>query len=419
MMMMCLILVSTAEQNTEEVNVDMHDIRKSSDLPLSEEEILEMIENNTPSIDPKDFEDRKSDPNTLAVYGVLSEKSGIESYDWHLTLLKIAKCVQQDSDFEKYSYDYGGPVIGYGSTYAGGYMRVGIDFERSELLEQEDLDQIQEMFEKYANKNGVKDLPLVIACREKGVLTVNNTDRIRPIIGGIDISGTYNNNATLISGFTLGYPVIKNNNSTSTLGFITVAHFLPENGTSGSIFQPIYNTSNFLASGLVNNVSVRIDALYIPFSNVEPAVHVGADPVLSNMSRTSANQSKMIIYGGSSPSGELRRFGKATGNTGGYFIGEETNFTFNGLNKSIDTVYLMNVTDGNASQPGDSGGPIYMAMNVTISGKKDYQAFMVGITNGYIYYPTNSTYVTVFTPRSEISYYLDVKPYSTQSQILT
>jgi len=146
----------------EEVNVDMHDIRKSSDLPLSDEEILDMIEQNTPAINPKEFEEMKSNPNTLAVYGKLPEKSGVESYDWDLDLLKIAKSVQNDSDFQKYRYLNGGPVIGYGSTFTGGYMEVKINFERSELLKQEDLDQIQKIFEKYANENGIKDLPIVI-----------------------------------------------------------------------------------------------------------------------------------------------------------------------------------------------------------------------------------------------------------------
>ena len=166
----------------EEVNVDAHDIRKSGDLPLSDEEILEMIEHNTPAIDLNEFEERKLSEYTLAVYGKLPEKSGAESYDWHLVLLAIAKSVQNDYDFQKYRYVNGGPVIGYGSTYAGGYMEVTIDFERPGLLEQEDLDQIQVIFEKYANENGIKDLPLVIAYGNKGVSSLPPPETIPPSV---------------------------------------------------------------------------------------------------------------------------------------------------------------------------------------------------------------------------------------------
>ena len=160
--------VAVTPVNGEEADVDRFDIRKSTDLPLDDEEILEMIENNTPSIDPKEFEGKKSSRETLAVYGTLPEKNGVDSYDWNLLLLKISKSVQNDSDFQKYRYANGGPVNGYGSTYVGGYMTVNIDSERAEL-KQEDLDQIQKIFEKYANENGVQDLPLVIEYGPRGV----------------------------------------------------------------------------------------------------------------------------------------------------------------------------------------------------------------------------------------------------------
>jgi len=163
----------------EEINVDMYDIRKSSDLPLSDEEILDMIEQNTLAINPKIFEEIKSNPNTLAVYGKLPEKSGVDSYDWHLVLSKIAKNVQNDSDFQKYSYSNGGPVNGYGWMYENGFIRVNIEPERAELLTQEDLDQIQKIFEKYANENGITDLPLVIAY--KNWIASIDIEEARPI----------------------------------------------------------------------------------------------------------------------------------------------------------------------------------------------------------------------------------------------
>jgi hypothetical protein len=406
----------------EEVNVDRFDIRKSSDLPLNETEIAEMVEKNTPAIDPTNFESKKADKSTLAVYGEVPVKNGTASYDWHLLLFKITDDIKNDSDFQKYSAINGGPLTSYGSKYTDGFIQVNVDFKQADLLKQEDLDQIQKIFEKYANENGIKNLPIVIATNEnvRNVATVSNDDVTRPVIGGVNAQGTYPTGSNLVKpNITLGYPVIKNNNSLTTRGFITVAHLFPENGTVGSLYQPEYSSSNFVAGGLINNINSQIDAIYVKFANVEPAIHVGDDPVLSAKSRTSENESKMMIYGSSNPSGELRRFGKATGNTGGYYIGYERNFKFDRSDKYLDTVYIMNATDGDASIEGDSGGPIYIGMNVTISGKTDYQAFMVGITNGRREYINNGTCETIFAPQSEIDYYLDVRPYWSRTATLT
>ena len=152
----------TAFAYGEETNMDAYDIRKSTDLPLDDNEILEMIEKNTPSINPKEFEEKKNNKNTFAVYGELPEKDGIDSYDWHLLLLTISKSVQKDSDFEKYGYGRGGPVVGYGATYEGGYMAIYIALDHSKQLKKEDLENIRDIFEKHANENGIQNLPIVI-----------------------------------------------------------------------------------------------------------------------------------------------------------------------------------------------------------------------------------------------------------------
>jgi len=160
-----------------------HDIRKSTDLPLSDKEILEMVEENTPAINPKEFEEKKSDKNTLAIYGDLPEKSGAESYDWHLSLLYISKSVQNDSDFEKYRYAAGGPIFGYGATYEGGYVAIHVAFDRSEQLKEEDLEYIRSIFERHANENGIRNLPIVIECQNMGEHAVVQETSVRPIMG--------------------------------------------------------------------------------------------------------------------------------------------------------------------------------------------------------------------------------------------
>jgi hypothetical protein len=253
-----------------------------------------MVEKNTQAVDPKEFETRKNDKNALAVYGELPvANSGTESYEWNLLLLQISKSVQTDPSLEKYSYAYGGPIFGYGSNYTSGYMQVYIDFERAEKLNQDDLEYIHEIFEKHANKNGVKNLPLVIACEYMGqadtaVATVNPIDfntKTRPIIGGVEIATPLD--YPYYSRETIGYPVININNSSSTKGFVTAAHFLPEDGTGKSLYQPAYyhnaalDNPNLTATNAVNDISSMIDAIYIQYSgtnkNVEPYIHVGDD----------------------------------------------------------------------------------------------------------------------------------------------
>jgi len=217
----------TASAYEEEINVDRYDIRKSTDLPLDDKEILEMVEKNTPSINPKEFEERKSNEYTLASYGMSPpEKVGVESYDWNLLLVKTAKYVQNDPDFQKYRYGNGGPVFGYGSTYAGGYMTVDVDFERGKSLKQEDFDQIQKIFEKYANENGIKDLPLIITYENMGVPTVSNTDHVRPLIGSVNVDRLYGSIFFPVDDtLTIGYPVIKNNNSSNFIVLIAIRTF--------------------------------------------------------------------------------------------------------------------------------------------------------------------------------------------------
>jgi hypothetical protein len=165
------VLFSFASFIYDEGNADRFDIRKSSDLPLNETEIAEMAEKNTPAIDPAEFEWRKSDKNTLAVYGELPSKEGTVSYDWHLLLMTISDSVQSDPALEEYTYAYGGSIFGYGATYAGGYMIVEIAFDRAEQLTEEDLEIIKNVFEKHVNKYGVKDLPIVIACENMAVMS--------------------------------------------------------------------------------------------------------------------------------------------------------------------------------------------------------------------------------------------------------
>ena len=285
------------------------------------------------------------------------------------------------------------------------------------------LERITSVFFKHAIEYGIEDLPLIVTYSEEPKFTNlpiyalptspdNNTfyKVERPIIGGVSIAS-----ANKFLG-TLGYPVVKNNNASGTRGYIVASHLIPMNQTS-TIYQPFQTNSSNYSIGNANNNQTKIDISYVVFSNIQPIIHVGKDPVLQNMNkRTSENKTKMVIYGGTNPSGEIRKYGGITGNTGGYHVAYAYNLTAPNIpGKIIDTVGIMN---GTASVDGDSGGPVYMGMNVSLgNGVTDYQAFIIGSAFASATY--NGEPVTLYTPRNELSYYLDLKPYVITGKYLT
>jgi hypothetical protein len=394
------------------------DIRKDTDLPLTEQEILDLIEKNTEPTNPNYLSEIQKYESLIAVYGIIPSKSGIEAYEWDLLLQDVARSIQKDDTLEKDMKAFGGSIIAY--TVTNGYMSVLISKESD--LSKEDLKRIETVFSNHALKHGVKDLPLIVIYSEEFTFTSspiytlpvspdNSTyyKKEQPIIGGISVVS-----ADRALG-TLGYSVVKNNNASGTRGYITAGHLVPKNQVS-TLYQPYQTSSSENSIGNANNNQPEIDVVYVVNSNVQPIIHVGEDPVLKNMTnRTLENKTKLVVYGSSSPSGEIRRYGGMTGNTGGYNKGYAYNITAPNIPGTI--VYAAGIMNGTAATSGDSGGPVYTAMNLSIGNQRDYQAFIIGMTFA------NGTYqgepVSLYAPNSEIDYYFGLKPYVITGKYLT
>ena len=142
------------------ISLGSFDIRES-DLPLSDDEFSKMLEENTPSTDVDYFNTAKSTENAsiIAVSGELPAKSGVDAYDWGITLQKIAKNVQNSESLKEYLSSSGGPITGY-SVSTDGLMKVHID-ENTKLTDDE-IVYIQSVFEEHATEMGIKSLPLII-----------------------------------------------------------------------------------------------------------------------------------------------------------------------------------------------------------------------------------------------------------------
>jgi len=142
------------------ISLGSFDIRES-DLPLSDDEFSKMLEENTPSTDVDYFNTAKSTENAsiIAASGELPAKSGVDAYDWGITLQKIAKNVQNSESLKEYLSSSGGPITGY-SVSTDGLMKVHID-ENTKLTDDE-IVYIQSVFEEHATEMGIKSLPLII-----------------------------------------------------------------------------------------------------------------------------------------------------------------------------------------------------------------------------------------------------------------
>ncbi|WNY27068.1 hypothetical protein MsAm2_08530 [Methanolapillus ohkumae] len=135
-------------------------LRNPNHLNLTDEEMKE-IYNNTRSLDPGLFDEKTTQETTIAFYGSVPSVGGKEAYEWRIKLERIVDSVQKDKDFQKYLEKNGGTVQYCGST-ASGYICISINPQRVNELSQEDLENIQCLVNKYAFKEGIYNVPIVI-----------------------------------------------------------------------------------------------------------------------------------------------------------------------------------------------------------------------------------------------------------------
>ncbi|WNY26856.1 hypothetical protein [Methanolapillus ohkumae] len=472
MSLLCVLLIlfslsipvmASEEKPTERNPREVEDIRTYTEMPLTEEQIKELLE-NTPPTNPIAFEELSKNEKTIAIYGEVPSKTGEDAYDWWVSIQEITTAILEDQAFGKYSPKQGGPIRAYSCEVAG-FITVYLDYDRKDEIKSDDIESMKKIIEEYAQKEGVEKVPMIFVYTSgpsKLQLDANFTDKVRPIRGGYKMESYLGtvlnpNGSTSVNNpdGTIGFPVYQNNSSSSK-GFVTAGHTFRY--TSAPSYQPTYNANNSNRVGTsvifgkrnvtIHNVTInvpRLDTAYVPVNstvNVTPIIFVGNDPVLKNSypKRSSDNKTQMVVYGSSnSYNGEIRWYGGTSGNNGGYIIKNLYEYSYLELNDTnasnisslpfvFDTITIMNVSTGSScSASGDSGGPVYAGMNVTISGKTDYQAFVLGTVVGHM--PANignstdpwyfSHDATFYAPRGEIEYYLGVKPLTSQSMILT
>ena len=225
------------------------------------------------------------------------------------------------------------------------------------------------------NQKILNDLPIVFYNSDLDFNVDSFYDHVNPIRGGYQVSADIGNG--FYNSGTIGFSAVRKNNSVLR-GFVTAAHLLPYN-TSTAIYQP---TAAYPSIGNVIDNQSRIRCnFYIPLVML-PIVNVGNDPVLTNFypNRSIDNKTLMIVHGTSSVSSgsELRKYGGPSGNSGGFNSEYIYDKYYNESDKTIDTLGVMQITQGSTGLGGDSGGPVYIGMNLSISGVEDYQAFIVG-----------------------------------------
>ncbi|MDR2944211.1 MAG: S1 family peptidase [Methanosarcinales archaeon] len=410
-----LILALTIFLNFSGFAFGIDDIRESTDLPLSKEEIYQLLEKNSIPTDPKEFENMQTYNETIAIFGTVPNKSGADAYGWWISLQKVAKGLQKDEGFKEYLWTNDGPISGYGA-YAKGYMTIYICENKTKLLTRDDIINIKNMVDTYAEKENISNIPLIFYTNDM----INEplySGTASPLKGGYQILTYKTINGTLKDGgSTIGYPAYNKNNM-SQKGFTISAHSIDFN-VSSNVYQPGLTR----LVGTVKDNNTRVDTAFVRNNSVTPIIYVGDDPTLlisSNYSsRSLDNKSHMVVYGTTGPSGEIRKYGIATGNTGGQCIGYIYDTTLsNAPERVLDTLGVMT----NYGERGDSGGPVYMGMNVTVSGKQQYQAFIVGTLCGDTIITKNniSTEYRTFVPHGEAEYYLGIKPLNSSTMYLT
>ncbi|MDV0447674.1 hypothetical protein MsAg5_15850 [Methanosarcinaceae archaeon Ag5] len=375
------------------------DMRKDPTCPLTKEEIQKRID-LTPPTNPEVLNQLKKDESILAIYGEIPERKGEDAYDWWISIDNIAYSIAVDGAFEKYHYDNGGTVIGFGPS-CDGYIQITIYDELQNEVSSQDITEMKEIVEKYAAKKEIKNIPVVFRSSEMGQTSssIENehenaeknilaaapnyySDKIRPIIGGISVYSSYTGPGTI------GY-VVKQTNNSSKRGFVTSAHLVDFQNIS--VYQPTVGILNGVGTSSVNATNKKVDAIYISPSTLHPfsvsaKIHTG-------------NNQLVDVRGQLNPiSGDfLKRSGLNTTSTSGYFIEYNYNYSLRDEQSGAVTFTLdkVGVMNGTTSQKKDSGGPIYI--------EGEGKVYIIGITQGHY------GNLTIFVPCSEITSKLGVE----------
>jgi hypothetical protein len=312
-------------------------------------------------------------------------------------LCNVSDKIAEDSALEKYLYENGGPVVGYG-PFNKGYINILIH-EECGNISQSNLKEIYDIFEIYAFKEDMSDVPVIFSIEKTPSFSVSEATEtmekasalavlgynssFRPVIGGVGME-----TSKLLSG-TVGFAAIQN--GTNQKGFVTAAHL--SNFSRATVYQPLLLHPNG-SVGSMNVNYTNIDAAFVPCNNVNGTKFYSK--VLNNSSvrqyanGTEINHSVGGYYGTIGNNYTVLKSGKATGLTSGTTIGYYNNYTFVGV--KLDRLGVVEPCIGTG---GDSGGPIFHI-------REDGKAYLMGtITGGSGTLGINGR--TYYTPCTEIT----------------
>ena len=129
--------------------------------PITSEFIKQrMIERNF-AIDPNALKYIENENDVIATFGVMPElESGLESYNWWISICNITDEISEDKALEQYLLGSGGFCGGYG-TFADGTIRIIVGENFRDSVTDEELKEVVEIVEKYAEKEGITSAPIV------------------------------------------------------------------------------------------------------------------------------------------------------------------------------------------------------------------------------------------------------------------
>ncbi|WNY25900.1 hypothetical protein [Methanolapillus millepedarum] len=121
---------------------------------------VKSVPKNTPPTNPEFFKEISDSDKSLASFGVVPLKTGEDAHSWWMSLKGVTESVHEDQAFGNYLAVNGGPICGY-SCNIYGFVSVYLDPEMNNQKTPEDLESMKSVLEKYAQDEGIEDLPII------------------------------------------------------------------------------------------------------------------------------------------------------------------------------------------------------------------------------------------------------------------
>jgi hypothetical protein len=299
---------------------------------------------------------------------------GLESYNWWISICSIVDDIDNDRALEQYLH-FGGFINGYG-PFSDGTMRILINSNFNGNITNEDLKTVVKIVEEYAEKEGIKSVPIVFIISgpvsptegeyqetPKANYTLYQT-RHRPLVGGVMFS-TVDSSGPRSSG-SIGF--MAKDNETGDYGFVTAAHIF--GFTNRDVHQPIYNAFLPFRSriGTSDIAYTNTDVVFVPYQNVEAKIFYQNET--SSGTYTVGGYFNEMIIGE-----EVTKSGYVTGIQNATIVGYYSNMNMTNAGwAKYDYPRFEKVgrLDANILENGDSGSVVFQI-------QEDGKAYIVGI----------------------------------------